>query len=556
MKNIKKKFSKRKLIILLIIIFLIIGLGIFLYYKNQKDLLASIKSHYSKNIIITKNTKIYDKNEKIIGNIKKGTLLTLKKQNNVTVKDKYFQIDNTSYYLYYQDFKPSKKKPIIEIDKNYLVFNSNVKTSKKTELYQNSKLVLTINKELDTPILYIDDKYYYISYLNQIFQIKKEQSNKLVENINTDMKEAEYISVLHYETIYSNESCTDSYCIPLTKLQEHIKYLQEQGYYSITLDEYKNYLNKNIRLKEKAVLLTTSNVNDTLTKWNQENNYKIEVVDQNTGLTFNNTNKKSTKDSNKESIDRYRIKNTTSDDNFHKMVQGENVVEPVIFPKVVNEQSIPVLNYHFFYDSSLGESCNENICLDVKVFRQHLEYLKNNGYKTLKMEEFKQWMYGNIELPEKSVLITVDDGAMGTGTHNGNKLIPLLEEYNMNATLFLISGWWDVNNYRSKNLDIQSHTYDMHQYGSCKKGQLVCASKEEALNDLKKSLTIVDNNNSFCFPFYSYSQVSIEAVKEAGFQLAFIGGSRKAKRSDNKYLIPRYPIHKTHSMDQFIAMVS
>ena len=36
-----------------------------------------------------------------------------------------------------------------------------------------------------------------------------------------------------------------------------------------------------------------------------------------------------------------------------------------------------------------------------------------------------------ISIPEKSVLITIDDGAKGTGKHNGHKLIPLLEEYKM-----------------------------------------------------------------------------------------------------------------------------
>ena len=40
---------------------------------------------------------------------------------------------------------------------------------------------------------------------------------------------------------------------------------------------------------------------------------------------------------------------------------------------------------------------------------------------------------------KKSVLITIDDGALGTGIQNGNKLIPILEEYKMHATLFLIT---------------------------------------------------------------------------------------------------------------------
>ena len=387
-------------------------------------------------------------------------------------------------------------------------------------------------------------------------KLKITSKDILTDKENTKEEESNYISVINYDTIYSNEACSTINCIPLSKVEEETNYLKEAGYYSISIDEYKAYLNKRIRLKKNAILLTTTNSNDTLTNWNNKSEYKINLIDDNTGLKFNNTNKKSTKDSNIESIDRYSIKNITSLDNFKKMVNGEDVVEEVIFKAKANEQSIPVLNYHFFYDPSQGESCNENICLDVKVFRQHLDYLKNNGYRTLKMDEFTKWMYGLIELPEKSVLITVDDGAMGTGKHNGNKLIPILEEYNMNATLFLISGWWDVNNYRSKNLDVQSHTYDMHQYGDCGRGQVVCASKEQLMEDLKKSLSIVDNNNSFCFPFYSYSASSLETVKEAGFKLAFVGGSRKAKRSDNKYLVPRYPIHKSHSMEQFINMVS
>ena len=182
-----------------------------------------------------------------------------------------------------------------------------------------------------------------------------------------------------------------------------------------------------------------------------------------------------------------------------------------------NTNGAAVLNYHFFYGE--GEDCNESICLDINIFKEHLTYLKENGFKTLTMEEFTKWMYKEIELPEKSVLITVDDGVKGTGKHNGNKLIPALEEYKMHATLFLISGWWDVENYRSKYLDIQSHTYDMHQYGPCKRGQLNCATYEEALKDLKRSLEIVDNANSFCFPFYYYSDSSIKAVQDAGFKI-------------------------------------
>ena len=64
-----------------------------------------------------------------------------------------------------------------------------------------------------------------------------------------------------------------------------------------------------------------------------------------------------------------------------------------------------------------------------------MSYLRDNGYKTLTMSEFNDWMDGKIEIPEKSVLITIDDGAAGTYTH----LPQILNEYQMHATLFLIS---------------------------------------------------------------------------------------------------------------------
>lgn len=230
--------------------------------------------------------------------------------------------------------------------------------------------------------------------------------------------------------------------------------------------------------------------------------------------------------------------------------------------KVVSssEQGIAVLNYHFFYDSSIGEVCNETICLDMKNFREQLNYLRDNGFKTLTMEEFRAWMYGEIELPKKSVLLTIDDGAMGTSKINGNKLIPILEEYNMHATLFLITGWWDINNYKSDNLDVESHTHDMHLEGRCsgvtRGAQMLCNSYDQVVADLNTSISITNSTTAFCFPFYASDSKSIQAVKDVGFKLAFVGGGTKAKRSTNKYKIPRYVVYKSTSLNQFKNMVN
>lgn len=542
--------KKTKVVVLIVVILIVIGIIVYIKIYNNK--IKNISKHYNEIVIVDHNSNIYDKNKNIVGNLFEGFSFKLDKKNK---NSDYFKIKNTNYYVYYKDVDVIDKKIDSGLNKNYIVFNKNIITKNNTKFYIDDKNVLTIKESINLPIQYFDDKFYYVYYFSHLLKVNKEDVSKVIDNNNTNTEETKFIPVINYNNIYDKEVCNNVTCISLDKFKEHIGYLNDNEFYTITIDEYKLFLDKKIRLRKNALLLTTTNNNDVIKNWNNNSEYKVEYIFENLNLKFKNSNKKSFQDSNKLSIDRYNIKNITTLDNFKKMVRGDEVNENVVFQKNINEQSIPVLNYHFFYDPKLGESCNESICLDVNIFRKQLDYLKNNGYKTLKMEEFKDWMYGDVELPLKSVLITVDDGAMGTGKHNGNKLIPILEEYNMNATLFLITGWWDVSNYRSKNLDIQSHSHDMHLYGDCNRGQVVCSSKGKLTEDLKKSLTIVDNNNSFCFPFYSYSDKALEVIKDTGFKLAFVGGNRNAKRSDNKYLIPRYPIQKSNSITEFINIV-
>ena len=225
---------------------------------------------------------------------------------------------------------------------------------------------------------------------------------------------------------------------------------------------------------------------------------------------------------------------------------------------LVHKDGVAVLNYHFFYDTET--SCGGWNCLHVSKLEEHLKYLKENNYKTLTMNEFVSYMYGNLEIPQKSVLITIDDGAMGTSFINGNRLIPLLEKYQLHATLFLITSWWDIKNYKSDYLDVESHSYDMHIEKYCsgvsRGAKMLCLSDEEVLADLQSSINTLGTKTAFCYPFYAYTQHSMELVQQAGFKLAFVGGESKATRSTNKYKIPRYYMYKTTTVVQFNHMIA
>ncbi len=208
-------------------------------------------------------------------------------------------------------------------------------------------------------------------------------------------------------------------------------------------------------------------------------------------------------------------------------------------------ESIPAILYHFIYLDG-DTSCNDIICHSEEQIDSHFKFLANNNVFTLNTSEVLSFIKGEIKLPKKSILITIDDGA------RAENFIPFLEKYGLNATLFLVSSWYPVSKFSSPYLEIASHTHNMHTTGVCPTGQgggINCLPESEILNDLKLSRETLNNTKAFCFPFYEYSEYSINLVKEAGFEMAFIGGSTKIKKGINPYKIPRYPILSSFDVD-------
>ena len=213
--------------------------------------------------------------------------------------------------------------------------------------------------------------------------------------------------------------------------------------------------------------------------------------------------------------------------------------------------SVPAILYHFIYLDG-DTSCNDIICHSERQIDSHFKFLSDNDVFTLNTSEVLSFIKGEINLPKKSILITIDDGA------RAENFIPFLEKYGLNATLFLVSSWYPVSKFQSPYLEIASHTHNMHITGVCPTGQgggINCLPESDILNDLKLSRETLNNTKAFCFPFYEYSDYSINLVKEAGFEMAFIGGSTKIKKGIDPYKIPRYPILSSFGVDYISNLV-
>ncbi len=209
-----------------------------------------------------------------------------------------------------------------------------------------------------------------------------------------------------------------------------------------------------------------------------------------------------------------------------------------------NTSGIAVLNYHFFNDSDdPSDSCNQIICMSTANLKKHLNYIKDNDIFTPTMKELEMYIDKQIQLP-KSIVLTIDDGwRAGIGSK-------VISEYELNATIFLMSKYYDPRNYENEYIEVHSHGWDIHNAGECPGGQggaIKCWPKDKLLEDLNNSRKKLNNTTYFCYPFYEYNNYSISVLKEAGFTMAFggynEGGHVRVVPGADKFRLPRYVIY-------------
>lgn len=208
---------------------------------------------------------------------------------------------------------------------------------------------------------------------------------------------------------------------------------------------------------------------------------------------------------------------------------------------------IAVLNYHFTISDEEKSSCSpSSICMNENLFDEHLKYIKENGFYTATLKELEDYLDGYIDLPKKSVVITIDDGWFVS------RAIERLEKYDLHGVLFLIGSLAPVTDYASKNLEIASHTWNLHgAYGS-----LVNASFDAIIEDLSQSKSSLNGTPYFCYPFYQYDNHVIEALKQTGFTMAFAGGGVKARRGVDKYKVPRFVVGGNDSVATLASYIN
>ncbi|KKD40997.1 polysaccharide deacetylase family protein [Bacillus sp. PVC-6B] len=226
------------------------------------------------------------------------------------------------------------------------------------------------------------------------------------------------------------------------------------------------------------------------------------------------------------------------------------VIETKSWIKQKEPVELPILMYHSI-------SSGNSLRVPKSEFASHMKWLKDNDYVTLSPEEVYRVFTTNSMPSKKSVLITFDDGY----TDNYTKAFPILKQYEMKATIFMIEqSIGRPNHLTDEQMDemmalgisIESHT--IHHL------ELNRLSKQQQEEELKGSKTFFDQRFSqrtrmVSYPVGRYNEETLKLAKEAGYQMAVTTEPGHAKKEQGMMSLHRVRISPGLSPESFGRLV-
>lgn len=205
--------------------------------------------------------------------------------------------------------------------------------------------------------------------------------------------------------------------------------------------------------------------------------------------------------------------------------------------------AVPILMYHSVCNNTRVQT---DYRISPATFESDLVYLKEKGYTAVHVADLVAYVYEGIDLPEKPVVITLDDGYL----NNRTEVLPLLEKYDMRATVSVVGEfsaafssasdpnplyayltWKDIRAlHDSGRVEIGNHTYAMHEIGNRRGCMKVQGESEESYqqtltDDLTKLQDALTQNAGltpivFTYPYGFISEESLPVIRKLGFLAA------------------------------------
>lgn len=208
-------------------------------------------------------------------------------------------------------------------------------------------------------------------------------------------------------------------------------------------------------------------------------------------------------------------------------------------------QTVPVLAYKSFSKHNPGK-----MSVTEAAFEDQMKYLKGNGYHVITLRQLLDFIDFAGQVPEKSVVITVDDGWRSLY----DIAFPILKKYGFSATLFVYTdfigggkamSWKQVREFSENGFDIQCKTRTHRNLARLKENESFREyfdSIEMELEYPKKLIKKKLNKSCSClaYPYGETNNLVVALLKKHGYRAAFT-----ARGESNPFFVDNYRIHRS-----------
>lgn len=184
---------------------------------------------------------------------------------------------------------------------------------------------------------------------------------------------------------------------------------------------------------------------------------------------------------------------------------------------------VPILVYHSVAPHHPGQTPEQRLLdVDTAIFAGQMRYLAEQDYRVIPLARLVGALEGTDSLPERAVVITLDDGWANQYRH----AFPVLERFRYPATFFVYADpighdarwmtWTQLRELQEAGMSIQSHTRshpDLTSPNVALADELE-GSRREIARRLGRAPEFL------AYPFGSWDKRVVEAVRAAGYRAA------------------------------------
>ena len=204
-----------------------------------------------------------------------------------------------------------------------------------------------------------------------------------------------------------------------------------------------------------------------------------------------------------------------------------------------------VLMYHRF-----GEDKYPSTNIKIDQFEAHLDVLSTGGYSVWPLDKIVEYLQKGIDLPDKTVAITIDDAYLSVF----DEARPRLNSVKFPYTVFVATqpvdrghkgymSWDQIRTLQDEGVLIGSQTKShphMHLIS------LTDAENEIAQSNKRFLTEIGQNPTLFAYPYGEYNLNIIEVIKMSGFKAAFGQNSGIVHGYNGFFELPRFAMNEQY----------